>query len=448
MPAIDNLVSISITNATAAVPQASFSIPLIVGPTASTWGGTDYVHAYTAPAGMLTDGFTAGSPEYTEALAMYSQPVTPSTFLVGKRSTAVAQVDTLAVNTVTVSHVYRVTVNGTQYSYTAVGGDTQQVILAALNTLIVAGGAVTGAVTGTGASALLTLTSAAPGAAVTYSAVDTLLTKASVTPNNGIAGDLANISAQNNSWYGLAINAATDADITQAAAYIEGVKKIFLAVTSTTAVSGAATTDVGSVLQGKAYKRTAIAYSPANVGAGFASAWLGGQLPLTPGSNNWAYKTLAGQTADTLTATQVATCIGNPIAGTAGKNVNVYQTVGGVNITQMGVMAGGQYIDITVGLDWLQSTLQTNIFAALVNAKKLPYTDAGASVLISAVRSGIDLGVSNGLIDGTSTISVTAPAVATVPTNQRANRIAPPISFVCRVQGAFNSVSVAGTVNV
>lgn len=448
MPAIDQIVNINITNSTTAVATQSFAIPLILGTTNPGWTSGDVVHAYSAPSGMLTDGFVTSSPEYIAALAMYAQTPAPTSFEVGRRSAAAAQVDTLTVNTLTAGRQYKLTVNGTVCSYTAGGGDTQQAILTALNTSIQAAASVTGAVSGTGSGATLTLTANTPGQAIQYTAVDTQLTRASTTAANGIANDLAAIMAQDNRWYGLVTPSASDADILQAAAWAEGNTKFYVAVSSTVAISGASTTDLGSTLKAAGYKRTALLYSTAAITQGIDAAWAGSQLSYTPGANNWAFKQLAGISVDALTPTQQATLIGNPVAGVAGKNVNIYQTVGGVNVTQMGTTASGQYADITVGIDWLRSTTQTNVYQALVSAVKVPYTNAGVAILIAAVRAAIDQGATNGLIDANSDISVTAPSVLSVSPTQRANRIAPTITFSCRLQGAFNSVIVNGSVSV
>jgi len=444
---LSSVLSIQITQATAAVATTSFAIPLIVGPTATGW--SDVCHVYSSPAAMLTDGFITSSPEYIYALELVSQTVVPASFCVGKRAgSPVAQVDTFAVATLTSGHAYKITVNGTVYSYTAGGGDTQQVVLGALLTAILVGGAVTGAVTGSGSGALLTLTGASLGLAVTYSAIDSLLTHVLVTPAVGIQSDLTAIIAENNTWYGLVIAAASDADILQAASLIESLQKIFIAVSATTAIGTSSTSDVGSTLQAKGYKRTALIFSPANVNAGIDAAWAGGQLPQTPGSNNWAFKTLAGIAADVLTTTQQTTCIGTPVAGIAGKNVNIYQALGGVNCTMMGTMAGGAWIDQTVFVDWLQSTISTNVFSALVNATKIPFTDKGAAILVSAVRAAIDQGVVQGGIDGASPITLTVASVLSLSTVQRAQRIAPTITFSCRLSGAINDAVIAGTVTV
>lgn len=453
MAAIDQIIKINISQQTQAVAQASFSIPLIVGPTVPD--DASVADVYTSPEAMLANGYTTSSPEYIYALELYEQPLTPTEFVVGLRTTAIAQVDTIVVGSLVgvPGHVYHFTINGVVVSYTSQVSDSYAQIIAGLNaayaTAFPTNAPTTNVVSGSGSGTTLTLTSVTPGANVLYSAVDSELTHVLVTANNGIQDDINKIIAANNAWYGMCICEATDADILQAAALIEALKKIYIAVSDTAAIAQNVSTDVGSVLKSKSYKRTGLIFTAADfVNEGKDAAWLGGQLPQVPGSNNWAFKTLFGCTVDVLTDNQQSILIGDPVAGVPGKNVNIYQTVGGQNITEMGTMAGGQFIDVTVGVDWLQATLQTNLFSALVNSNKIPYTDNGTTVLISAVKSAIDQGVANGLIDGNSPITISAPQVLSVPQNQRAQRIAPTISFSCRLAGAYNAIVISGTVTV
>jgi hypothetical protein len=448
---LDQVIEINISQQTQSVPQESFSIPLIIGPTNAGW--SDYVHSYTNPSQMLSDGFLTSSPEYIYAQELMEQEVSPVIFYVGHRTTPVEQVDTFAVNTLAPSgHVYSFDLNGTPIAYTAQNGDTQQAVLSALLTAIgvafPTNPPVSGVVTGSGSGALLTLTSTVAGQGVSYSLIDSDLTHVAVTPNNGIVNDLLNIINENNSWYGIVLCSNSDADIEQLAAEVETLKKIFIAVSQDGAIPTASTTDLASILKGKSYKRTGLIYSVLSYNLGIDAAWMGGQLPATPGSNNWAFKTLVGISPDTFTASQQTILIGVPVSQLPGKNVNIYQTVGGVNVTEMGTMAGGQYIDITIGIDWLEATIQNNIYEAFVQASKIPYTDKGTTVLMSAVQAALDQGVANGLIDGNSPITITAPLVQNVPASQRANRVAPTISFSCRLAGAFNAVIVNGVVTV
>jgi hypothetical protein len=369
----------------------------------------------------------------------------------------VAQIDTFAVGTLTIGHIYTFMLNGVAISYTSVLSDTQQIILGGLLTAIGAAfptnPPVTGAVTGTGSGALLTLTSSEAGLGVSYTAVDTQLTHVQTVANHGIADDLtAILNAPNgNLWYGLALCSNAAADIRQCAAFIETLKKIYIAASGDAAIPTTATTDIASVLQGKSYKRTALFYSPQSYNQGADAAWLGGQLPQTPGASTWKFKQLVGISPDAFTSNQRTILIGTP-GVTTGKGVNIYETVGGVNITEEGWTCGGQFIDITVFVDWLQSTMQTNIFSLLVQNPKIPYTDQGVTVVENAVRQTLKQGSDdggNGGIDHTSII-VSTEAVADIPANTRAQRILPSgaVTFSCRLTGAFHFVYINGVVTV
>lgn len=455
--ALDQIVNIQITQETQAVPQAGFGIPLIVGPTG--FGvSPDILRYYTSPQAMLSDGFLTSDPEYIYAVEAFEQDLSPTQVGVGKRTSAIAQVDTLAVSTLVSSHLYTFEINLVVVSYTSTGGDTQQSILTALYVALLAafpsGAPVTGVVTGTGAGALLTLTSSIAGNGVSYSAVDADLLHANLVPNHGIANDLQsiiNVPVIGNLWYGLALCSNTVADILEAASFIETLQKIFIGASGDSAIDSTSVTDVASVLKGKGYKRTALMFSPGSFNLGIDAAWLGGQLPQIPGASTWKFKRLTGISPDSYTASQKAILTGVPGVST-GKTVNIYETVGGQNITEEGWMVGGQFIDITVGIDWLVSTMQNNVYSNLVNSPKIPYTDKGVAVIENAVRQTLKQGSDDGgsgLIDATS-IEVSVVPVSSIPANTRAQRILPAgsVTFTCRLTGAFHFIVINGIVTV
>jgi hypothetical protein len=443
MSVIDTLIKINISLITKAVAQESFSIPLIIGPSEPGW--EDNVHVYTDPASMLDDGFSTSSPEYKYALELYEQEITPAEFLVGLRTASVKQIDIITPTAVN-DHLYKVTIDAVNYEYTADADATVSEIVAGLLALINADS--DAAVIATGTTTLI-LTAKVSGAGFSTSInADVNLALAHSVANHGIADDLNSIIAENNTFYGIILCSNDKEDILQLAAAVESLKKIYGAASSDSDIATSVDTDVLSILKSKSYDRTFLSYSPASANKGIEAAWMGGQLPQTPGSNNWAYKTLRGISADEISDNARSIIVGLPVAGIKGKNGNIYQTVGGKDITQMGTMVSGQYIDITIGADWLETTIQSNIYQELVNASKIPYTNKGTSVLLAAVKAAIDLGVTNGLIDGTRKITVTAPNVEDVPFAQRANRIAPNISFSCFLAGAVNAVQVSGIVSV
>lgn len=260
-----------------------------------------------------------------------------------------------------------------------------------------------------------------------------------------IATSLAAIQAVSDLWYGLSLCNQSSAVILAAALYIETQEKIFIADSLDAGIPASGSGDVLSQLKALGYDRTALMYST-SAAQGPSAAWLGGQLPQTPGSSTWKFKTLIGITPDSLSQTAVNNIIGLP--GTPAKNGNIYETVGGVPITQEGWMVSGQFIDITVGLDWLKSRMQENVFSLLVASPKVPYTDQGVSVIVNAIRQTLQQGVINGLIDGNSPIEVNAPAVLDIPLADRANRILPDVTFSCRLAGAVHFVEIQGTVSV
>lgn len=200
------------------------------------------------------------------------------------------------------------------------------------------------------------------------------------------------------------------------------------------------TTDLGQELAALSLDRTALMYS-ANADAQFPeAAWAGGILPLDPGSVTWAFKTLAGITVDALTATQKAKAIGN--------NVNVYTTVGGVNLTQNGTMASGRFIDIRRGVDWLQARMEENIFFQVANLPKIPFTDAGIAIIQNEISAVLQDGIDNNVIADNPEPSITVPRALSVSANDRANRLLPDVKFEARLAGAIHKVIVRGTVSV
>ncbi|RYF51817.1 MAG: DUF3383 family protein [Cytophagaceae bacterium] len=357
MATIDNLIKVTISNETAAVSLPSFAVPLILGKTDPGWDAGDVVHAYSEPAGLLSDGFEADSPEYLSALTMFSGNITPTLFLVGTLGDASNLVDALSA-----------------------------------------------------------------------------------------------IRAQNDTWYGLILAAATDGDILALAPIIESEQKMLFTSSVTPGLKDSANKDnLGVTLAAKGYKRTVLTHTIANTTGIVEAGWVGGQLPQTPGSNNWAYKTLPGVQVDTFNANQLQTLYGVPVAGVPGRNINAYVSVGGTPVMFPGITSGGQYIDITIGFDWLMANIKTNLFATLSAASKVPYTNAGAAMLMSAVNEILRQGATNGLIDDKDPdfpITVTCQPVSQVQKAKRAARIAPNIYFTCRLQGAFNSVDINGIITV
>lgn len=440
------VVNVTILKSTRVVQLAAFNVPCIFGASGRVSVPTLYVDS----ADMLEANggpFMDSDPEYIEAAALMSQSITPAKFLVAPNTPSVAQVDTFAVGTLTVSHQYKFTMGTTVISYTsAPSGDTQQVILAALlaaiGTAFPTNPPVTGAVTGSGAGALLTLTASVAGVGVSYSAIDGSLTHVAVTPNHSIATDIATAqqaAPADTPFYGVIVCSHVKGDILQVAAYIETQLLVYVTATLDSAVLTNAAGNVMATLKALSYDRTMIMYSAQANTNGPDGAWMGYMLPTTPGVGNWAMKTLNGVAADNLTPTQISNIVGN--------NGNVYITLGGNGTTLYGITAGGEYLDVTIFLDWLSSTIQSGIIAVETDPLnlKIPYTNQGIAMLESPVRTTLQTGQNNnGLVPGWE---VFAPNANDVPSADRANRELNGLGFTAQLAGAINTINITGYVS-
>lgn len=459
MAAVDGIVRLNIVQQTGAIPTSLTTIPLILGVTDPGWDADDFVHAYTSAADMLTDGFESTSPEYAYALILTSQTTVPGEFLVGRRqgagTPAVAQVDKMTMQSVTANTLYKLSVNGKVYSYTSGGNDSVSTVLTGLGASIAADSAAPLTASLETGGGTLDLTAKVAGQALTYTNVDAGLTITNATasstaqPSPLEVADLEAVQMQDDSWYGLLLPHATDADIEVAAEWIAPQHKFLWAtVNDPDVAAGNNTSDILSTLAAKGYDNVAIVYSPANYAIGIEAGWVGGQLPQVPGSNTWMFKQIVGATPDKLSTQQVQTIAGIQVNGTAGKKGNVYtEVVKGIPMMQAGRAVSGQFIDITIGLDWLYFNLSSQLFGALQGATgKIPYTNGGVAILKGVLSAVLGQARDNGLLQ--PGFNVTAPDVSTVPQSQRANRVAPTLSFTATLNGAVHAVQVSGTVSV
>lgn len=446
---LEQIVNVNISRQTATISQAGFGTPLILGPNKSAAG----VGSYSSLTDVLAEpGITTGTDEYKAALAAFSQSPKPTTVKIGKSLSKVAQVDTITPTAVNTTH-YIVTITPDHavaqvFDYTSDGSTTVSEIVAGLIALINASATYPAGVTATGTTTLI-LTANVAGQPFS-TAVNTNQVLVHTTANVGVVESLANLSLNyDDDWYGLITTFRTDADIMQQAAYIEGVFKIFGVSNAASAnYDIASTTDIPYRLKAAAYFRTWFEHSGDT--ANFPEAGLFGRcLPLTPGSETWAMKTIAGQTVDRLTGTQ--------ITALKSKNANYYVPVGGINITLDGKVAGGEYIDVIRLIDLLRARMQEEIFGSITQGDKLPFTNGGISVIESDVAGVLKSnqktgGIAPDEVDANGNIvrgySTSFPKVSDISANDRAARLLTGGTWLARIAGAIQAALINGTVTV
>jgi len=250
----------------------------------------------------------------------------------------------------------------------------------------------------------------------------------------------AAIKAADNTWYDFIpierVVTASVSEFTALAAIVEADTKQMCLITADSNALTSATSDIGYALEALDYDRTACVYS-GDTTYWLNAAWDGRCLPEKPGSVNWAYQSLSGVTADSLTTAQLGYL--------DQKAYNYFEEVGGVNIiSSHGIAASGEYRDVTRGIDLLTARIGEAVFAALVNANKIPFTVQGIAKVKNIIESTlITYGVNYGIITEDS-IVVSAPELSAIPSSEKAARWLNNVTFSATMQGAINTITITG----
>jgi hypothetical protein len=353
----------------------------------------------------------------------------------------------LSVSVVRNSYTYTVLVRGqgvttSTVTYTSTGAATDGEIAAGLVSAL--NGVVGKNFTAAGAASPVTVTGDAAGNWFTLELLnldDLAIEQVHVDP--GVADDLTAIKAENDKWYVVYTVYNSRAYSTAVAAYVQGVKRLYLCDSNTTK---SATLSVGSGndllhdLFTLGHSRTVSLFHHAlwsMPGAG----WLGRVLPTTPGSITWMYKSASGVPTSNLTDTHVVNL--------SARFANYYVDVNGARLFAEGWTTDGGYADVTRSLDFSESDMSTRLFNTLNTTDKVPFTDEGGVVLEADVQASLQAMVDAGVYAANPAPRVVMPLVANISLADKAARVFPDIKFFATLQGAVHKViPVNGTVSL
>jgi hypothetical protein len=433
---INDIVIVNITREGAKITRAGFGTLLILG----TASFAERVRTYTNPddaevdhgLGLISDLVYAGIQK------AFSQEIKPERVKVGKRDADASQENLVTVDVVQNAANYIVTINGTNFTFTSDADATEDEITAGLEALINAGAEPVTALDN--ADGTLSLEADSDGTPFTL-AVSANMSSSVVTEANGILSSLSAVEQADQDWYALAIEhdpSETEflKDVLLCAGWIEARRKIFGFSTSQASAITDVDTDIFSVLQGLAYDRT-FGFYVEDESEFFECALFGRNLPEDAGSINWKFTQLAGVTVVNLSGTELGYL--------SSKNANQYELVAGVNIVSSeAVVASGEYIDIIIGVDSLQADIEESVFSLLVEAKKVPFTNDGYTMLTAPLRAALERKVPD-FITGYTVIQ---PDVSTIPSADKAVRFASGIKFEAPLTGAVNKTKIIGTLSI
>ncbi len=439
MGSLSDVVQVSVSLISGGLSLAGFGTPLILGGYSKAW--PERVRFYQDLVGLAVD-FPAGTPEYLAAQAIFAQNPHPSKVAIGRCALPPTQRWTVTpLDPAAFEAIYTIRIGGVAYSATGNQEAGPSGVVAALIPVINAATATHG-LTASGTDTLIL--TGEPGAWQYLEVGDVnLLRVVQDHADPGIATDLAAIALETADWYALLNPWNSTAEVTAIAAWAEANQKLFIAQTQETEVIDTAdgtATDIAHSEKDLAHSYTSVWYSPSN--GDFLDAGLAGAcLPLDPGSETWALKTIAGVPVRTYTSTQ--------IANLQAKRCGYYYAVAGRNVTQEGKVASSSigFIDMRRFLDWQVQDMQARCFVAMATSKKTPYTDGGMAILQAAILASLEAGENvGGLVKGMS--SCTVPKVGSQSPVDRANRYVPGITWAAQAQGAAHKLSIQGTVTV
>ncbi len=441
MPDLDSIVDVSISANTTTPQRPGFGIPMfLVYHTLSD----DMVMTCTKSSDWTDAGGDADDAGYKMLAAAFRQSPRPKQVKIGRLTTAVVTRRELTVTNATEGdHITAdiLSPDGTETAldYTILGSATTTTVATAVESLIEA---ISG-ITSSSAAAVITAESATAGQ-VWYIKNLVGMTMKDVTPDASIDDDLDDILLEDTDWFGIASSIESETNVDDIASWAEENRRLFIGHSADDIeLTGSGTIAAGWLAS--AYQFTTGIWSE-DTDNYPACAWLGRMLPTNPGAATWIYKTLRGVTVSTLTPSEVTALEAD--------RWSFYNTVGSRNVTQGAKVASGEWIDIIVGIEWLRSEVKLAVWDLLSATDKIPYTDAGVTVIKNAIHGVLQLGVNRGLLDagdpdnGIDPPFVTAPKVADIPTADRANRLLPDVEFGARLAGAIHTTAIAGTLTV
>ncbi|NEZ47783.1 DUF3383 domain-containing protein [Clostridium niameyense] len=259
--------------------------------------------------------------------------------------------------------------------------------------------------------------------------------KSSKDANADLTGALNELINEHNNWYRLLCTDITEEKIKILSDWCEKNKKMFYTQVNTTETE----------LQLIDKDRTVIGFkkNKERLDAGMA----GLALTRVPGSFTFKFKNIKGLTADSIS--------NSSLQAIKSKNMNAYirkfdvQDLGTAQLDE-GKVASGVYIDQVESRDWIQFRIENEIAKLLMTAEKVPYSDLGIQMIVSAIDVALQDAFKNGVILGNSDnvpmFQITYNTLDKIHIEDRKERKLTGIEFKYVEAGAVHEVYVTGSV--
>jgi len=438
MPQITDVVDVTINVQSSGISRQGFNSLLVVGSSSDFGAGFSEhtVRKYTTYSSVGDDtDIVSGDLKNALQVAFAQSPAVPSVYVSRIDTAAVAEVRKLTFDVdFNAGNSIVVTLNGSALSADAFNTD-QATTIADVASKITAQADYTATVT---AAKEITITKGTAGTAFTITAAITGGSAVTATPSvvtpaqaNGISSsDLSAIAANNNDWFGYTHVWKDAASAVTAAAFCAANKKYgffrqndFVNQNLNTHYASSWYTDTATNTGVAEFLDVAVASR---------------LLSQTPGSYTAAFKSLelAGTTNVSTTNEVTLRSI----------NANQYSSVAGKDITYNGKTAKGGFIDLYIGVIYLESRIQEDVFAQLSAVEKIPYTNAGVNLIVSSIQGRLNQSVDEGFLSSDPAPKTSAPLVGSISATDKSNRLLPNVTFEAITSGAIHTIKITGTI--
>lgn len=487
--AVSRLINVSVNLGPVAAQGEDFNSLLMVGDS-DVINTKERIRAYNAIE-EVADDFGTTAPEYLGAVNFFSQVPQPRQLLIGRwarQNTAALLVGgalsademVMSLWTAISNGSFQIVINGAAQSLTGLNFSSASNLNGVASTI---SAALVGIATVTWDGLRFTVKDALTGSGATigYATAGVSDTDISERLRFTLAKNAVSIDGLNaetavqaitvlddsaTSWYALTFAVASliaNEDILAVSAYIEAAsnRHIF----GMTTAEGAALTSndnssIGYLFQVANYNRSFAQYSGSSpyavasmIGRGVTVNFAGNNTVIT-----FMWKQEPGVVPEFLTASQANALNQN--------NYNYFaQFNNDTAIIVNGKVGSGAYIDEIWGTDWLANTVQTAVYNLLyTSTTKIPQTDAGTQMIVTAIDQVMAQAVNNGLVapgvwnqPGFGQLQqgdfldkgyyIFAPRVATQLQADREARKSVPIQIAAKLAGAIHAVDIIINVN-
>jgi hypothetical protein len=252
-----------------------------------------------------------------------------------------------------------------------------------------------------------------------------------------IINSLNLVVAAHNDWYYLVCDNNTPDAIAALSSFAAVNKKMYFSVVTKA--------DLGTVINPLQDRAVIQVIADSNQRDEYVdAAGIGAVCAYAPGSATWKFKALKGISPvpfdDQMTEVETISEM----------NFNTYVTKHGLNQTSEGLCTSGEYIDIMLGVDWLEADMETRIASLLVSNPKVPYDNSGIALIAAEVETSLRLATKMGLLrknnSGNGKFAVNTPDISEISVNDIANREFKDLTWSATLAGAIHTVEINGTV--